>query len=91
MKRSFKILTLLLIGLFLLISGLDSALDHYARSTTQSNFTWYNPKGEIVLAYSGDLSYCKVYTKPVVPPPVTFLHRTSYAAPVSSGLQSRWF
>ncbi len=76
MKRFLKTLALLIVSLFLVVSGVNAALDHLSRSVTQSSFTVYNEQGSVVLAYDGDLSACKAYAKPV---PVTapgFLHRT---------------
>jgi hypothetical protein len=75
-NRFIKIFTLLIISLFVVVSGVDAALDHLSRSPVQSMFTVYNQQGSIVLAYNGDLSGCKAYAKPepiVVP---SFLHRT---------------
>jgi len=93
MKRPLKIFTLLLTGLFLLVMGVDTALDHQTRTTGQNSFVWYNEKGEVILAYDGDLNLCKAYLKPVTAPPPTFLHRTSSSGdvPVSSGSEYRWF
>ena len=76
MKRFLKISTLLVLSLFLVVSGVDRALDHMTRSVNQSSFTVYSEKGGVILAYDGDLSTCKAFTKPgpaVVP---NFLHRT---------------
>lgn len=76
MKRFLKTLSLLVISLFLVVSGVNAALDRLAHSSGQSSCTWYNEKGEVVLAYTGDLANFKSYGKPnplVVP---HFLHRT---------------
>jgi hypothetical protein len=58
-NRFIKIFTLLIISLFVVVSGVDAALDHLSRSPVQSMFTVYNQQGSIVLAYNGDLSGCK--------------------------------
>ena len=77
MKRFLKISVLLLVSLFVLVSGLDATLDHLNRSTTQNAFTWYDEKGEAVISYNGDLAYCKAYAKPVPIVPVGFVHPRS--------------
>jgi hypothetical protein len=76
MKRFLKTFALLIVSLFLVVSGVDKALDRLSHSVTQNTFTVYNGQGSVVLAYDGDLSVCKAYAKPgpvVVP---SFLHRT---------------
>ena len=75
-KRFIKVFTLLIVSLFLIVSGIDAALDHLTHSPTQSSFTVYSEQGGVVLAYDGDLALCKPYTKtgPAVVP--NFLHRT---------------
>jgi hypothetical protein len=75
-NRFIKTFTLLIISLFLIVSGLDAALDHLSRSPAQSSFTVYNTQGTIVLAYNGNLSFCKAYTKPVPVMVPSYLHRT---------------
>ena len=62
MKRFLKISVLLVVSLFVLVSGVNATLDHYSHSITQSSFTLYNDKG-VVVAYTGDLTQCKVYNK----------------------------
>jgi hypothetical protein len=71
-KRFLKTLALLIVSLFLLVSGVDAALDHLSHGVTQNSLTVYNEQGTVVLAYNGDMSGCKVYVKPVP----SFLHRT---------------
>jgi hypothetical protein len=75
-KRILKTFALLILSLFLVVSGVNKALDHLSRSPTQSSFTVYGMQGNVVLAYNGDLNACKAFTKPgpVVAP--TVLHRT---------------
>jgi hypothetical protein len=70
-KRFLKTLVLLTVSLFLVVSGVDAALDHISHSVTQSSLTVYNEQGSIVLAYNGDLSACKAGAKPA-----GFLHRS---------------
>jgi hypothetical protein len=82
-KRFLQVATLLIIGLFVLVSGLDATLDHVARTPGQSSFTWYNEKGGPILAYSGDLSLSPIYAHPA------YLHRTSTDELPSSS--PRWF
>jgi hypothetical protein len=75
-KRFLKTFVLLIVSLFLVVSGFDAALDHLSRSGTQSAFTVYSGQGSVLLAYDGDLSACKAYVKsgPIAVP--GFLHRT---------------
>ncbi len=76
MKRFLKTFAFLIVSLFLLVSGVDAALDHLSHSATQNSFTVYDEQGYVVLAYDGDLAACKACAKPgplVVP---SFLHRT---------------
>ena len=76
MKRFLKTLALLVVSLFLVVSGVDAALDHISHSQTQSCFTVYTAKGSIELAYDGDLNAFKAYAKPVAAAVPGFLHRT---------------
>jgi len=75
-KRFLKTLALLIVSLFVLVSGVDAALDHISHSVTQSSFTVYNEQGGVLYAYEGNLSDCKVCLKPNLVPTPTFLHRT---------------
>ena len=70
-QRFLTILVLLTITLFLVVSGVDAALNHVSRSESQSSLTVYNEQGAVVLAYDGDLHAFKVDTKPA-----GILHRT---------------
>jgi len=65
-----------MVSLFLVVSGVDAALDHITHSLAQSSFTVYSDQGGVVLAYDGDLGACKAFSKtgPAVVP--NFLHRT---------------
>lgn len=76
MKRFIKTFVLLIVSLFLVVSGVDATLDRLSHSVTQSSFTVYNEQGGIVLAYDGDLSVCKAYAKPGSVAAPGFLHRT---------------
>jgi hypothetical protein len=76
MKRFLKTFVLLIVSLFLVVSGVDRALDHLSHSVTQNSFTVYNEQGSVVLAYDGDLSVCKAYGKPGPIAVPSFLHRT---------------
>jgi hypothetical protein len=63
MKRFLKTLGLLVLSLFLLVSGVDAGLDHLSRSATQSSFTLYNEKGDAIASYTGDLHVSKPVVK----------------------------
>ena len=76
MNRFFKTFGILVVGLFLLATGLDVALDHLSRSMAQSSFTVYNEQGTVLLAYNGDLAACKSLDKPSAVVAPRFLHRT---------------
>ena len=76
MKRFLKTFALLIVSLFLVVSGVNRALDHLSHSETQNSFTVYNEQGSVVLAYDGDLSVCKAYAKPGPVAVPSFLHRT---------------
>ena len=60
MKRFLKTFSLLIFSLFLVVSGVNAALDHLSRSVAQNSFTVYDEQGSVVLAYDGDLNACKV-------------------------------
>jgi hypothetical protein len=75
-KRFLKTLALLIVSLFLVVSGVDAALDHLSHSVTQNSFTVYNEQGTAVLAYDGDLSACKACVKLGPVAATNFLHRT---------------
>jgi hypothetical protein len=75
-KRFLKTLALLIVSLFLVVSGVDAALDRLSHSVTQSSFTVYDEQGTAILAYDGDLSACKACLKPGQIAAPGFLHRT---------------
>ena len=76
MNRTLKTLPLILIGLYLLVTAFDSALATVAKSPSRSMLTIYDEQGLPALAYTGNLSDCKVLAKPVPVSTPTFLHRT---------------
>ncbi len=76
MNRTLKTLPLILIGLYLVVTAFDSALDSAAKSPSQSSFTIYDEQGHVALAYNGDLADCKALAKPTPAATPTFLHRT---------------
>jgi hypothetical protein len=63
-------------SLFLVASGFDAALDRLAQSPTQSSLTVYSERGEVLLAYYGNLAACKVESKPGPAITPNFSHRT---------------
>jgi hypothetical protein len=75
-KRFIKTFALLIVSLFLVVSGVDAALDRLSHSVTENSFTVYNDQGRVVLAYDGDLSESKAYAKPGSVAVPGFLHRT---------------
>ena len=76
MKRFIKTFALLIVSLFLVVSGVNKALDHLSQSVTQNSFTVYDEQGSVVVAYDGDLSAGKGYVKPGTIAAPSFLHRT---------------
>ena len=76
MKKFFKTFALLLLGMFLLVSGMDAGLGRLSASAQQGSFTVYNERGETVFAYNGDLNACRALAKPSVNWAPRFLHRT---------------
>jgi hypothetical protein len=75
-KRNLKTLALLVVSLFIVVSGVNAALDKQADSVTQNSFTVYNEQGNVIFAYQGDLNACRAFTKPCPVAAPTFLHRT---------------
>jgi hypothetical protein len=75
-KRFLKTLSILSVSLFIVVSGVNTALDHLSHSVTQNSFTVYDEQGTAILAYDGDLSACKAFTKPGQIAAPGFLHRT---------------
>ncbi len=75
MKRFLKIFSLLIVSLFLLMSGVDAALDRLSHSAMQSSYSLYSETGDIVFAYNGDLGLCESYGKPSPITPRHFLPR----------------
>jgi hypothetical protein len=62
-NRFFKTAVVLVVSLFALVSGVDAGLDQLSRSASLSNCTFYNEKGEVVAAYTGDLNLRKPIIK----------------------------
>jgi hypothetical protein len=74
-KRFLKTLALLIISLFLVASGVNTALDRMAQLPREASFTIYNSGGLPILAYNGDLNQLKVCTRPALPT-TGILHRS---------------
>ena len=81
MNRFLKVLALLVVSLFVLVSGVDVTLDHMSHAATQSAFTCYNQKGQVILAYNGDLALSAAYAKPQPVAPAAMLRRANFASP----------
>ena len=81
MKRFLKVLGLLMVALFALVSGVDVTLDHLAHAPTQSSFTSYTAKGQIVVAYKGKLALCRAYMRPAATVSGSLARRVMYAPP----------
>jgi hypothetical protein len=79
MKRFLKVLALLVVALFALVSGLDVTLDHLARAASQSAFTCYNQNGRVVAAYNGNMA--RLYPQPRPVAPASVLHPAGYTPP----------
>jgi hypothetical protein len=75
-NRFLKTFALLIVSLFVLVTGVDAALDHLNQASMQNSFTIYNEQGHVILAYDGDLNACKAYAKPSSVAPPSFFHRT---------------
>jgi hypothetical protein len=75
-KRFITTFGLVVGSLFVVVSGVNTALDHLAHSGSENSFTVYNEKGSVLLAYEGNLNFCKAFTKPYFIAAPTFLHRT---------------
>jgi hypothetical protein len=76
MKRFLKVFALLIVSLFALVSSVDATLDHITHSATQSSYTVYDEKGTPILAYTGDLRFCKSYVKPGRVVGLEYIHRS---------------
>ncbi len=66
MKRFFKIHALLVIGLFVLVSGTDATLEHMEPHRDFSSVHFYDAQGRLRLAYEGDLAKAPGFA-PIVP------------------------
>jgi len=76
MSRFFKVFTLLIVSLFLLVSGVDATLDHLSSTPDQSSYTIFDNKGDVVASYTGDLRNCKLTLKPGRPVRPEFIPRS---------------
>jgi len=76
MKRFLKVFTLLIVSLFLLVSGVNATLGHLSRSTMESSYTIFDDKGDVVASYTGDLRNCKLTLKPGRPVHPEFIPRS---------------
>jgi len=76
MKRFLKVATLLIVSLFVLVSGVDATLDHISHTPAQGSYTIYSQKGIAVITYTGDLRFCKFYLKPSPSSLPDFVHRS---------------
>ncbi len=76
MKRFLKVFALLVVSLFLLVSGVDATLDQISRSPDQSNYALYDSKGALIVAYSGDIRFLKPLIRPGKIAQTEFIHRS---------------
>lgn len=77
MKRFLKTFVLLIVSLFVLLSGVDAALDQLSQSGTQNSLIVYTDNGTAILAYNGDLNTCRALGKASASTlTFRFLHRT---------------
>jgi hypothetical protein len=53
MKRFLQTLGLLIAGLLVLASGVDSTLGYLSRVPAQNSFTWYSEQGTVLFATTG--------------------------------------
>jgi len=76
-KRFLLTLGLLTLSLFALVTGVNAALDHMSRTSTQNAVVIYDDQGNALYAYYGDLTNCTVVVRPnaTITGP-HFLHRT---------------
>jgi hypothetical protein len=75
MNRFLKTFALLIVSLFLLVTGVDATLDRLERARLQNTYTLYSDEGAMVIAYNGDMDYCPSSFKPGPIIPHRFLHR----------------
>jgi len=76
MKRFLKTFALVIVSLFMLVSGVNVTLDQMNRSATKSSYTFYSEKDTVLIAYTGDLKSCPVYVRPGMGTPLISQHRT---------------
>jgi hypothetical protein len=63
-KRFLKTLTLLVVTLLLLASGVDATLDHLGHLPADNSLTWYDTRGNPVLAYTGEAALVQKFPRP---------------------------
>ena len=63
MKHFFKVLVLLIVALFVLVSGVNVALDQMPPAYATGSYSYYDAHGQLVYAYTGDLNSCPVYSR----------------------------
>jgi hypothetical protein len=81
MKRFLKVLALLTVGVFAVVSGLDVTLDHISSTVTQSEFTCYNQKGQVIAEYHGAMALAQVSPLPQPVAPMNVLHPAGFVPP----------
>jgi hypothetical protein len=54
MKRFLQTFLLLVVGLLVLTTGVNSTLDGLGRSPAQNLLTWYSEKGAVLMAFTGE-------------------------------------
>jgi hypothetical protein len=88
-KRFLKVLVLLVVSLFMLMSGVDATLDHLTRLLSQCSYTLYDERGDILGSYTGNLALCPIGIRPYQPTQSNYLRRTSGSATSSPAVLSR--
>jgi hypothetical protein len=66
MKRFVKTFISLMVVLLLLITGVNTALDHVAAAPEQASFIYYSAQGRPLYVYDGNLTVCKAFNHPMV-------------------------
>ena len=63
-KRFLLSLVLLILALAAMAIGVNAALDHLGKSSTQNSVVIYDEHGTALYAYSGNLANCTVTLRP---------------------------
>ena len=63
-KRFLLTLSLLIVSLSALATGVNAALDHLTKSATQNSVVIYDDHGNALYAYNGNLANCTVTLRP---------------------------